>query len=204
MLAVVFIPEKVLGFYTNDADVVALGSQYLRIVGLCYIPTSISYMFMSVLRSTENVKLPTAVSVLALSMNIFLNYTLIFGNFGMPVLGVRGAAIGTAVSRSVECLAMVFFAYRMKTPAAGKIKELFGYDWAFFKKTLNTSLPALLNEGIWAFGITTYNSIYAHIGTEAIAAVNINSTIESMAFVVFIGAANAAAIMIGNKIGAGA
>jgi putative MATE family efflux protein len=203
MLAVVFIPEKVLGFYTNDADVIALGSQYLRIVGLCYIPTSISYMFMSVLRSTENVKLPTAVSVLALSMNIFLNYALIFGNLGMPALGVRGAAIGTAISRTVECLAMVFFAYRLKTPAAGKISELFGYNWAFFKNTLNTSFPALLNEGIWAFGITTYNSIYAHIGTEAIAAVNINSTIESMAFVVFIGSANAAAIMIGNKIGEG-
>ncbi len=203
MLAVIFIPEKVLGFYTNDASVIELGSQYLRIVGLCYIPTAISYTFMSVLRSTENVKLPTAVSVLALSMNIFLNYTLIFGNFGMPALGVRGAAIGTAVSRSVECLVMVFFAYRMKTPAAAKISELFNFDWAFFKNALNTSFPALLNEGIWAFGITTYNSIYAHIGTEAIAAVNINSTIESMAFVVFIGSAHAAAIMIGNKIGAG-
>jgi putative MATE family efflux protein len=203
MLAVLFVPEKVLGFYTNDADVIALGSQYLQIVGLCYVPTAISYTFMSVLRSTGNVKLPTAVSVLALSMNIFLNYTLIFGNFGMPALGVRGAAIGTAVSRSVECLAMVFFAYRLKTPAAAKISELFSFDRVFFRHTLNTSLPALLNEGVWAFGITTYNSIYAHIGTEAIAAVNINSTIESMAFVVFIGSANAAAIMIGNKIGAG-
>ena len=74
---------------------------------------------------------------------------------------------------------------------------------SFFKNTLNISFPALLNEGVWAFGITTYNSIYAHIGTEAIAAVNINSTIESMAFVIFIGSANAAAIMIGNKIGSG-
>lgn len=203
MLAVLFVPEKVIGFYTNDMDVIALGSQYLRIVGLCYIPTAISYTFMSVLRSTENVKLPTAVSALALSMNIFLNYTLIFGNFGMPALGVRGAAIGTAISRSVECLAMVFFAYRLRTPVAARIRELFSFDWAFFKNVLNTSFPALLNEGIWAFGITTYNSIYAHIGTDAIAAVNINSTIESMAFVVFIGSANAAAIMIGNRIGAG-
>jgi len=202
-VAVLFFPERVLGFYTNDADVIALGSQYLRIVGLCYIPTSISYMFLSVLRSTENVKLPTAVSVFALSMNILLNYMLIFGNFGMPALGVRGAAIGTAVSRTVEFLAMVFFAYRLKTPVAAKISELFDYDWVFFKKILQTSLPALLNEGVWSFGITTYNSIYGHIGTEAIAAVNINSTIESMAFVVFIGMAHASAIMIGNKIGAG-
>ena len=202
-LAVLFFPEKVLNFYTNDTEVIALGSQYLRIVGLCYIPTAISYMFLSVLRSTENVKLPTAVSGFALSMNMLLNYMLIFGNFGMPALGVRGAAIGTAVSRTIECLAMVFFAYRLKTPVAAKISELFNFNWAFFKRILQTSFPALLNEGVWSFGITTYNSIYAHIGTEAIAAVNINSTIESMAFVVFIGMAHASAIMIGNKIGSG-
>ena len=192
-----------LGYYTNDPDVLALGAEYLRIVGWCYIPTAISYTLISVLRSTQNVKLPTAVSVFALSMNMFLNYALIFGNFGMPALGVRGAAIGTAVSRSIECLAMIFFAYRMKTPAAAKLSELFSFDSTFFRNTLKTSLPALLNEGVWAFGITTYNSIYAHIGTEAIAAVNINSTIESMAFVVFVGTAHASAIMIGNQIGAG-
>lgn len=203
MLAVLIVPEKVLGYYTNDPEVLALGAEYLRIVGWCYIPTAISYTLISVLRSTENVKLPTAVSVFALSMNIFLNYTLIFGNFGMPALGVRGAAIGTTVSRILECLVMIYFAYRMKTPAAAKLRELFGFDWAFFKNTFKTSFPALLNEGVWAFGITTYNSIYAHIGTEAIAAVNINSTIESMALVVFIGTAHASAIIIGNQIGAG-
>jgi MATE family, multidrug efflux pump len=202
-LAALLIPETVLSYYTNDAAVKNLGAQYLRIVGLCYIPTAISYLFISVLRSTGNVKLPTAVSVFALSMNMLLNYTLIFGNFGMPALGVRGAAIGTAVSRTVECLALVFLAYRMKTPAAGKINELFSFDMAFFRKTLKTSLPALLNEGVWSFGITTYNSIYAHIGTESIAAVNINSTIENMATVVFVGVAHASAIMIGNKIGEG-
>ncbi|MCD4672081.1 MAG: MATE family efflux transporter, partial [Anaerolineaceae bacterium] len=202
-IAVLFIPQKVLSFYTNDAAVIELGAEYLRIVGLSYVLTAISYTYMSVLRSTEHVKLPTAVSVLALSMNMLLNYALIFGNFGFPALGVRGAAIGTTLSRSIECLAMVYLAYRLKTPVAARIKELFSFDWAFFRKTLQTSLPALLNEGVWAFGVTTYNSIYAHIGTEAIAAVNINSTIESMAFVVFIGSANASAIMIGNQIGLG-
>lgn len=202
-IGAVLFPHKLLGFYTNDVEVIAIGSEYLRIVGTSYILTSVTYTFVAVLRSTGNVKLPTAVTVLALSMNILLNYLLIFGNLGMPALGVRGAAIGTAVSRTVECLLLVGLTYGLKSPVAGRLKELFGFDKAFFVKTLKVSLPALLNEGVWAFGVTTYNSIYAHIGTESIAAVNINSTIENMAFVIFIGSANAAAIMIGNQIGSG-
>ena len=202
-LGAVIFPEKMLGFYTKDLAVIELGSGYLSIVGFSYILTAITYCYVAVLRSTQRVKLPMAVTVVALSMNILLNYALIFGNFGLPALGVRGAAIGTAVSRSVECVLLLTLTYALKTPAAGRIRELFNFDLVFFKRILTTSFPALMNEVIWAFGITTYNSIYAHIGTEAIAAVNINSTIENMAFVAFIGAANASAIMIGNQIGSG-
>ena len=52
-------------------------------------------------------------------------------------------------------------------------------------------------------GIATYNGIYAHIGTEAIAAINVNATIEELGFVVFMGLGNACAVMVGNRIGAG-
>ena len=197
-----FLPEVILSFYTNDAAVIELGSQYLRIVGISYIFTSITFTFVSILRSTENVKLPMVITIIALSLNMFLNYVLIFGNFGMPKMGVSGAALGTTIARIIECIVIVFFAYKLKTPAAARLSEL-RYSFSFFKKVLQTSLPAAVNELFWSLGITTYNAVYAHIGTNAIAAVNINSTIESMAFVVFIGAANACAIMIGNRIGAG-
>jgi putative MATE family efflux protein len=198
----VLIPDKILSLYTNDQEVVALGSQYLRIVGLSYLATSISFTYVSVLRSTENVKLPMMVTVLALSLNILLNYTLILGNFGFPAMGVKGAAIGTAIARSLECIAIVLLSYKYKTAAGAKLKEL-AYDFQFFKKVLKTSMPAAVNEFFWSLGITTYNAVYARIGTHALAAINISSTIESMSYVVFIGAANACAIMIGNQIGAG-
>ncbi|HMQ54656.1 MAG TPA: MATE family efflux transporter, partial [Anaerolineae bacterium] len=66
-----------------------------------------------------------------------------------------------------------------------------------------TALPVVLTEVAWSLGITTYAIIYARISTESIAAVNIVITIERMAFVVFLAMANASAIMIGNRIGAG-
>jgi putative MATE family efflux protein len=200
IIATIF-PDKILGLYTNDQAVIALGSQYLRIVGMSYIFTATTLTFVSVLRSTENVRLPMTVTVMALSLNILLNYTLILGNFGFPALGVRGAAIGTMIARTLECTVIVLLSYKLHTAAGAKLKEM-TYNFTFFKKVIKTSMPAAINEVFWSLGITTYNAVYAHIGTDAIAAINISSTIESMAYVVFIGSANACAIMIGNQIGA--
>ncbi|MHB8133739.1 MAG: MATE family efflux transporter [Anaerolineaceae bacterium] len=201
-IAAIFFPEKVLGFYTNDQEVIDLGSNYLRIVGFSYIPTAISLAFASVLRSSQNVRLPMLVTIFALSLKIFLNFLLIFGNLGFPKLGVEGAAIGTMIARTLEFIFIVYLSYRYRTAAAAKIQEL-KFSFVFFKKVLWTSLPAAINEFFWSMGITTYNAVYAHIGTDAIAAININGTIENMSFVIFIGLANSCAIMIGNQIGAG-
>ncbi len=201
-LIALFIPEIILGFYTNDPVVIEIGSQYLRIVGFGYIFTAVSLTYMFVLRSTQNVRLPMAITIVALSTNVFLNYCLIFGNFGFPQLGVEGAAIGTLIARILEFGLMIFFSYRFKTAAAAKLEEL-RFSFSFFKQVLKTSMPAAINEVVWSLGITTYYAVYAHIGTDAVAAVNITSTIENMTFVFFIGAANACAIMIGNQIGAG-
>jgi putative MATE family efflux protein len=201
-LVALLIPKTVLGIYTKDQAVIDLGSQYLQIVGFGYIFTAISLTYVSVLRSTQNVRLPMVITIIALSTNVFLNYCLILGNFGFPAMGVRGAAIGTLIARILEFILIIFFSYRLHTAAAAKISEL-RYSFAFFVKVLKTSLPAAINEVFWSLGITTYYAVYARIGTEAVAAININATIENMTFVIFIGAANACAIMIGNQIGAG-
>ena len=200
-LVALLIPKTVLSIYTKDQAVIELGSQYLQIVGFGYIFTAISLTFMSVLRSTQNVRLPMVITIIALSTNIFLNYCFILGNFGFPAMGVRGAAIGTLIARIFEFVLIIVFSYRRKTAAAAKLHEL-RYSFSFFLKVLKTSLPAAINEVFWSLGITTYYAVYARIGTEAVAAININATIENMSFVIFIGAANACAIMIGNQIGA--
>lgn len=202
-LAALTFTETILGIYSKDAAVVALGSAYLRRVAYSYIFTSITFSFASVLRSTENVKLPMLVSIVALSLNTALNYALIFGNFGFPQMGVEGAAIATLISRSLECCALVLLTYRLRTSAAARLTDLAGFSRAFVQRYLKIALPVMFNEMMWSLGITIYQIIYARIGTESIAAVNISISIEGMAFVFFIGITNAAAIMIGNRIGAG-
>jgi len=202
IIALLF-PQAALGVYSNDAAVIELGSGYLRIVGFSYVLTAVAYSYAAVLRSTGNVRLPMAVSVVALGLKTLIAYLLIFGIGGLPALGITGAAIGTVVARTLECALLLFAAYRLRTPVAARLTELLGFDRTFVRTFLKVSLPVVFNEMLWALGITTYNVVYAHISTEAIAAVNIVSTIENLAFVIFIGISDACAIMVGNKIGAG-
>jgi len=118
-------------------------------------------------------------------------------------LGVRGAAIGTAIGWAFECILLIVLVYTLKTPLAANPLTFFQFKRPFVMNVLRTSMPAAINEVLWSVGITSYNAVYARIGTNAIAAVNINATIEELVFVLFIGLGNACAVMVGNKIGAG-
>ena len=197
------IPYQAMGIYTADPAVIALGSQYLVIIGFSYIATAISFTFGAQLRATGNVRTPMLVSVVALGLGTGLNYILVFGLFGLPVMGVRGAALGTCLARLGECAAMVIVTYLGRLPTAIYPADLRGLTRPFISRFLVTVLPVTANETIWSLGITIYNMVYARISTEAIAAINITSTIEGMLFVIFTGLSNASAILIGNKIGAG-
>jgi putative MATE family efflux protein len=200
-LAATLIPEKLMGFYTEDPKVIELGSSYLRIVGLSYVMMAVSVSYISILRSITLVTMTMIVSVVSLVLKTTIGYTLIFGHFGLPALGVRGAAIGTAVGWTFECVLLLILVYALKTPLAANPLTFFHFNKTFLADVLRTSMPAAANEVIWSFGITTYNAVYARIGTDSIAAININATIEELVFVLFIGLGNACSVMVGNKIG---
>ncbi len=203
VVAAAAFPEVLMRFYTKDPLVIAEGVKYLRIISVSYLFTGFTFMFTMAARSTEQVKIPLIVSLAALLLNSVLNYGLILGNLGLPQLGVQGAAIGTTVSRIGQFVVMIWVSKKMKAPYMGTLKTYFSYTRAFFKKVVVTAAPALMNEVFWSLGVTVYNMVYARIGTEAYAAVNIVVSIEDLAFVLFIGLGNACAIMVGNQIGAG-
>ena len=202
-LAATLIPQTLMRIYTEDQEVIRVGSEYLRIVGLSYVMMAVTVSYISVLRSITMVKLTVVVSVLALGLKTILAYLLIFGIGIFPELGVRGAAIGTAVGWTFQCILLLILVYTLKTPLAANPLSFFRFSRPFVMNVLRTSMPAAINEVLWSVGFSSYNAVYARIGTDAIAAVNINATIEELVFVLFIGLGNACAVMIGNKIGAG-
>jgi MATE family, multidrug efflux pump len=198
-----FFPAQIIGIFTEDPLVVALGSEYLRLIAWAFIFFSITSGFGNVLRSIGEVKLPMVVSVAALALNVSLCYLLIFGKFGLPALGILGAALSNLIARILECLVLVFVTYKKKLPVAARIGEMIRINWSFLTSVFKPVLPVILNELFWSLGITAYSVVYAHIGTSSIAAMNIVGTVENIAFVPFLGLSSAIAIMTGNMIGAG-
>ncbi|MTI54128.1 MATE family efflux transporter [Geosporobacter ferrireducens] len=197
-----FIPEKLLRIFTTDAVVVDMGSQYLRIVSFSYLITAITFVYAFASRSIGQAKLPMMVSAVSLLANTGLNYLLIFGNFYFPKMGIQGAALATLIARSIELILLVGIIYGNKDVLAGTLKEMLAFDNKFFKKVYNTTIPVILNEGLWSLGMIMYTAAYARISTEAIASIQIANTIQSMFMVISMGLGNSCAVMLGNVIGA--
>lgn len=198
-----FSPAAVLGLYTRDPEVVALSAGYLRIFSFSFLFSAVTLAYSAVLRSTGEVRLPLLVSTGALGLSVFLSYGLIFGLWGLPELGVLGGAWSILIARLLEMLALLMVIYRRRSPLAATLSEMINLEAKFAWNVLRPVLPVALNELIWSLGITTYNAIYARIGTEEYAAYNMVISLDSLAFVFFIGLGNACAILIGNQIGAG-
>jgi putative MATE family efflux protein len=198
-----FFPTVVLHIYSNDEAVIAIGSQYLRILAPSFLMLSVTYVFSAALRSTGNVKLPMLVSTSTLILNIVLTYGLIFGKLGLPGIGILGGAIAMTISQAAAVTLLIWFTYRQKYTVAASIKEMFAFNRDFLKKVLKRTLSVMGNEFFWGLGMSTYSVIYAHINTESIAAFNIMSNIDNLAFVFFMGLSEACAIIVGNTIGEG-
>jgi putative MATE family efflux protein len=198
-----FFPENILRIYTEDEAVIALGTGYIRTFSWTFLFFAITFSFAMVMRSTGNVKMPTYISVGALFISTFLSYSLIFGKFGLPEMGIRGAAVAAVIARGLECFTLLTMIYLTKSPVAGTLKELFDFDLNFVSRVIRPMLPVIVNELFWSLGITTYNIIYGRMGTESIAAINIVSSIEQVAFVLFISIGNATSVNVGNRIGEG-
>ena len=196
-------PEGVVRIFNREPDVVEAGAAYLRIACWSYLATGVNMVFCIVLRSTENVKLPMYVSLVTTVLNAFMDYGLIFGAFGMPEMGIRGAALATVISAwagPVLILAVSAIQHNMLiTP----LKELFGFNRRSIAEYYEKATPVIINETLWGLGTLLFSVIFANLGYQYYAAVTIFRTFENIAFVFFIGLCNASSIMVGKNVGAG-
>lgn len=198
-----FLPEQILRLYSHEADVLALGGRYMRIYSWYFPFYAISFSYAYVMRSTGDVKIPTLIGAGALLLSTFLSYALMFGKFGLPNMGVDGAALAAVIARVLECVVLLIVTYSRKLPAAASLREMLDIDRAFISRILRPMMPVILNELFWSLGVTTYFAIYGRMGQNALAAINVTSSIEQLAFVAFIGLTNATAVLVGNRIGEG-
>lgn len=198
----ILCPKLVMNIFTPSTNTIAIGASYLVIVAISYPLTAITNVYTAVLRSVNEVRLPVVISLVSIFINIVLNYTLIFGHFGAPALGVQGAALGTLIARIIECLSILTIIYIKNGPAAAKIKELIDFNKEFTKKFFITVTPVIINEFMWGLGVTMYSLVYGRMGDGAVAAITITQNVEQIITVMFQGIGSATAVILGNELGA--
>ena len=198
----VFIPENVMRVFTVSENTIITGAEYLRVVALSYPLTAVTMCYISVLRSTNRVKAPVLISIISILVNVVLNYTFIYGHFGFSAMGVSGAAIATVIARLVECSLILTIVYKVKGPAAAKIKELIDFNKEFIKKFFETVSPVIANEFMWGLGVTMYALVYGRMGDGAVASITITQNVEQICVVIFQGLSASTAVILGNELGA--
>ena len=203
MLLALLMPGTILSVFNRDPAIIEAGSAYLSIAALSYPAVAISNILSTVLRSTERVRLPLAVSGITAVANALLNYLLIFGKLGAPELGVRGAALATVISSWMGPILILLISLLQKNILITAPSRIFRFTGAQVGAFYHRAAPVILNESLWGLGTLIFNVIFSNLGYEYYAAVTIHKTFESIAFVFFVGFCNACCIMVGKSIGAG-
>ncbi|OQB22380.1 MAG: Multidrug resistance protein MdtK [Firmicutes bacterium ADurb.Bin182] len=196
-------PSELISLFSKDPAVIGYGVKYIRLASFGYILRIIVFVYGTALKSCAKPLLPMISGAAALFVNAFLNYCLIFGNFGFPALGIDGAAIATLTGSALDAFVLLIFSYTMRMPSAAKPAELMNQSRQGFIRFLGVFVPVFLNDMIWALGISLQNLLIAQMGTDSFAAMMIVNTVDRLAFVLLIGIGTACAVMIGHTVGAG-
>ena len=204
MMVGIFCPQLVIKIFNRTPEVLQAGTDYLRIVAYSYPAILINILINTVLRSTHRVKLPMIVSLFTTVLNAFLDYGLIFGAFGLPGMGIKGAAVATVISAwSGPAIILVVSAFLRDEIFYAPIKEMFGFKLPFVKKFYKRCFPVVLNETLWGMGSFVYNALFSNMGYEYTAAISILRTFENISISFFVGLTNAACVIVGKDIGSG-
>ncbi len=203
MIFVNLFPYWTLSLLTNDAAVIESGVRYMHIVSISYIFFAITNVLLASFRSVETVKVGYYVNIAALVANIGLNYLLIFGKCGFPELGEEGAAIATLTARIIETLIIVVYMKFIDKKLKFKIRSFFLYEKSLFIRFIKVGLPVVASGASWGIAMGVQTSILGHMGSEAIAANSIATTVFQVITVVSNSSANGAGVLIGKTIGEG-
>lgn len=181
------------------------GQEYLKIMLVGLIPYALSQAYCTTLRETGHAVIPMAAGFVAVGVNVFLNYVLIFGKFGVAPMGVAGAALATVFSRFAELFFVVLWTHchPRRCPWNQKAFSRLYIPAGLFGKIAAKGLPLTVNEVLWASSVTLRNQCYATRGIETVAALNISTTVVNMFGVVYMAVGHALAVMVGHHLGAG-
>ena len=197
------LPRPVLMLFTNSEPIIEQGLSYLSIIMWTFPLFILSNVMISALRSVQTVNISFVISVISLIVNAGINYTLIFGRFGFPEMGIVGAAIGTLIARLLEfailVIYLIFVDKKLKLAQDGfpKTSPELKRD---YKKSF---IPIAMSQILWGVSVPMQTAILGHLSDDAIAANSVATTFYQYLKVIVIAMSSVSAVMMGNAIGQG-
>jgi putative MATE family efflux protein len=206
------LDEELISLFLHESEqqgdlalTLKYGKEYLAVIVWGFIPFALSQSYGSTLRETGKTVVPMVASIVAVLINLAFNYVLIFGHFGAPEMGVKGAAVATVMSRFVELGVVAVWTHVNKKKAdfiVGAYRSL-KIPHGLVNSIVVRGLPLMANELLWAAGVTFTNQCYSLRGIGVVAALNISSTISNVFNVIYMALGVSISIVVGNLLGAG-
>ena len=198
-----FAPALVIGIFTNIPSIIEIGTPFVRLTAFIFPVWAIVVPLTAAMKATQQTSIPLKISIVVFSLNTVLCVLLINGFFGFPKMGIMGAAVATVASRCVELALYLIVVFARKNIIAGPIREFFSWHRDLFSRVLANATPTMLNETLWAVGITLYNAAYGRVGVTEFAAVQAGNTIFNLFSLACFSIGDAMLILCGEKLGRG-
>ena len=197
------IPHRLLGLFTPDETIIAAGMEYLALLKFTFPLFIFSSILIAALRSVGTVRISFVTSLASLIVNVIINYTLIFGRFGFPEMGVRGAAVGTLIARVVELGIVLIYMLKFDKKLRLFSENFLKHDAGLLRDYVSVETPVMLSQLLWSVSVPMQTAILGHLSSDAIAANSVATTFYQYLKVIVQAMSAACAVMIGTAIGRG-
>lgn len=200
--AAILSPESLARVFTNDEEILHQAVDYLSIIRYTYLFFIGTSILLAALRSVQVVDIALKLTIMTLFINVGINYCLIFGKFGLPEMGIQGAAIGTLAARIVEfCVLVLYLKKSSRVPFRFQLREMFEQDAQLLRAYVKVTIPCVISHGLFAGATAMQTVIFGHMNADAIAANAMASTMFQYSKMIPSGASSASNVMIGEMVG---
>ena len=195
------IPQQIMQLYSNEADVVAGGTIYLKWSLPTFLLMALSTVSTNILRSAGMAMVPLVASAVSFAINIGANYIFIFGEMGAPAMGVAGAALGTVIARVVEIGVICGYFFFIDKKIGYRLRYFFSSCGDLVAEFLRTSVPVMFSDGLLGVGESMLAIIMGHIGSQFVSANAITTVVQRVSTVFITGISFAGCFIIGQTLG---
>ncbi len=199
-LLALLIPQRIMSVFTQDAEMIRIGADYLRIVSFSYVFSGIAQCYLMMMRIQGRVKMTLLISALTVIVDMTADFFLIYGVGKWQGFGANGSAYSTI---AVELIAMtICIVESLQKDHIHPDAESFRFFSKDFEKDLWYVLPGMLGSALsWGLSMTMHAFIMGHLGTDVTAAYSVTGVAQTLMQGLTHGLASGAGIMLGKMLG---